>query len=84
MKDTMDEVLKQEAELIRLVEGMQEREGELIRRVERMWDREGELIGLVKDMQDREKRVGNLLLKIAKKLNNLELRIEKLEGRDDE
>lgn len=70
MKNTMDEVLKQEAELIRLVEGMQEREGELI--------------GLVKDMQDREKRVGNLLLKIAKKLNNLELRIEKLEGRDDE
>lgn len=84
MKDTMDEVLKQEAELIRLVEAMREQEGELIRRIERMWEREGELIGLVKDMQEREKRVGNLLLKIAKKLNDLESRIEKLEGQDDE
>ena len=70
MKDTMDEVLKQEAELIWLVGRIQKHEDELI--------------GVVKDMQDREKRVSNVLLKIIKRLNDLEIRIEKLEGRDDE
>lgn len=70
MKNMMDEVLEQEAELIRLVEEMQKRERQTY--------------DLIKDMQDREKRVGNLLLKIAKRLNDLESRIEKLEGQDDE
>lgn len=46
MKNMMDEVLKQEAELIRLVEGMQKHEDELI--------------GVVKDMQGREKLVSEV------------------------
>lgn len=43
-----------------------------------------ELIGIMKDMTDREKRVGNLLLRIAQKLKDLETRIEKLEGQNNE
>ena len=49
-----------------------------------VFERERELIGLVKDMQDRERRMHRLLEKIILRLKDLEARVEKLEGHNNE